>query len=335
MEQNLDDEIHVVSYDVNKEAPFTFGKVARLTNYPRKDLNIEDIWAIVDRVKPGVIFCSGWIDKQYLGVIRLARHKTPCFLIVDNPWLGTFKQKLLAPYGRLFFPRLFSGAWVPGRSQAEFMKRLGFKQGTIYEGFYSTNTAIFEKKYEDSKMDKESSYPKVIACAARYIPQKGLENLWDNFITVIESNPEMGDWKLWMFGHGVNYNDRKQHPNIIHHGFVQPQELMNYLPDIGIFVLPSKLEPWGMVVHEFAAGGIPLLLSNKVFSGDKFLENEKNGFTFDAEAPKDLRQKLKAIMQLSSPELNAMSQASFELAKTEGADKWSATMQSIYNTFVK
>ena len=55
----------------------------------------------------------------------------------------------------------------------------------------------------------------------------------------------------------------------------------------------------------------------------------------DAEAPKDLRQKLKAIMQLSSPELNAMSQASFELAKTEGADKWSATMQSIYNTFVK
>ena len=71
------------------------------------------------------------------------------------------------------------------------------------------------------------------------------------------------------------------HPKIFHHGFKQPHELTPFLEDAACFVMPSKKEPWGVVLHEMAIAGLPLLASKNVGSATAFLDCTLNGFSSD------------------------------------------------------
>ncbi len=46
-------------------------------------------------------------------------------------------------------------------------------------------------------------------------------------------------------------------------GFLQVGDLPRWYAHAGAFVLPSLMEPWGLVVNEAAASGLPLLVSNR------------------------------------------------------------------------
>ena len=45
--------------------------------------------------------------------------------------------------------------------------------------------------------------------------------------------------------------------------FIQPENLEK-VKNAGCFVLPSLKDNWGVVVHEFAAAGLPLIISDGV-----------------------------------------------------------------------
>jgi glycosyltransferase involved in cell wall biosynthesis len=47
------------------------------------------------------------------------------------------------------------------------------------------------------------------------------------------------------------------------------------------FILPSTCEPWGLVVNEAMACGLPVLLSNRCGCGPELVREGGNGFTFD------------------------------------------------------
>jgi len=40
-------------------------------------------------------------------------------------------------------------------------------------------------------------------------------------------------------------------------GFVQPSDLPNIFAQAGVFILPSRYEPWGVVIGEALASGLP------------------------------------------------------------------------------
>jgi glycosyltransferase involved in cell wall biosynthesis len=58
----------------------------------------------------------------------------------------------------------------------------------------------------------------------------------------------------------------------------------NDLPDIyrqaSLFVLPSTFEPWGLVVNEAMAAGLPVVLSNDVGCLPDLLDVQLNGWSF-------------------------------------------------------
>ena len=55
------------------------------------------------------------------------------------------------------------------------------------------------------------------------------------------------------------------------------KEIIRYLRKSCGFILPSKYEPWGVVVHEAACSGLPLILSDSVGSRNELLINNHNG----------------------------------------------------------
>ena len=104
---------------------------------------------------------------------------------------------------------------------------------------------------------------------------------------------------------------------------------MQYAQQTGVFVLPSLFEPWGVVLHEFAAMGFPLLASDRVGATEFFLKENKNGFTFKADDVNSLKEKLKQMMQLPTEQLNLMGDCSYQLAQNHTPKIWADNLMNL------
>jgi len=312
-------EIHVIRYPVNQEAPFEFkNDNAIIKFYERNSLSYEELVKLISSINPDAIFCSGWIDKDYLKICKSYFSKIPTVLCMDTKWKGSLKQKLASLLSSIVIKNKFSHAWVPGNVQKQFALKLGIKEENIRLGYYCADTNYFNSCYVNFKESKTAAYPKRLIYVGRYYDFKGITDLWATFIELQKEYPN--DWELWCLGTG----DIKPivHPKIKHFGFVQPADLNKYIEQCGAFVLPSRFEPWGVVVHEYAAAGMPLLLSSEVGAKETFLRVGENGYEFEAANMKDLKEKLKKLFTLSNESLNLMSKRSNELSQQLTIEKW-------------
>ena len=155
-----------------------------------------------------------------------------------------------------------------------------------------------------------------------------MEELTNTFISIIEKNKL--NWELWCVGTGDLWHKRKTHKSIRHFGFVQPEDLDKIIGGSGVFVLPSKFEPWGVVLHEMVTSGMPILISDVVGSKNSFLKNNINGMSFSYKNKGDLEYKMTSIMNLSDEELLKMGEESVHLSTRYTPEKWVDTLNKIY-----
>jgi glycosyltransferase involved in cell wall biosynthesis len=69
-----------------------------------------------------------------------------------------------------------------------------------------------------------------------------------------------------------------------------------------VFVLPSKEEPWGMVVAEAMCFGLPVITSDRVGAAMDLVKDGYNGFIFPAGNSKELANCIEKLINLSSEE---------------------------------
>lgn len=311
-------EVHIVRWPVNKEAPFEFEFNSGLKVYNKPDYSFEGLQKLIAGIDPTVIVCSGWIDKDYLKLVKPYAGKIPTVMTCDTQWRGDLRQRLATIAGRMYLSRLFSHAWVPGQSQKQYALRLGFKAQHIETGFYSCDLARFNQVYGQQFAAKRQDFPKRFLYVGRYYEFKGIKELWQAFAELQAEQPN--EWELWCLG--VGDVEPAQHPKIKHFGFVQPKDMQNFTAGSGVFILPSRFEPWGVVVQEFAASGFPLLLSGRIGAKEQFLKEGQNGFSFEAENLAAIRAAMKKITGLPAAELASMGQLSHELAQSVTPGTW-------------
>ncbi len=311
-------EVHIIRWPVNKEAPFQFQENSNLKLYSKSDYNFTQLKELVDSINPDAIICSGWVDKDYLKITKPYFKKIPTIMTCDTHWRGDFKQRIAMIISRFTLLNIFSHSWVPGQIQKQYVLNLGFKEKNIETGFYSCDLNHFESIYQSQKTQKQVHFPKRFLYVGRYYEFKGIKELWQAFIELQTEQPN--EWELWCLG--IGDIEPVKHPKIKHFGFVQPKDLPSYTLQTGVFILPSRFEPWGVVVHEFAASGFPLLVSNQVGAKEQFLQEGKNGFEFKSESISDLKQALKKIINCSETELMDMSAYSNKLSKSISPTTW-------------
>lgn len=318
-------EVHIVRWPVNKEAPFQFSVNPAIRLYSKQDYSLPQLQELVASLKPDVLICSGWIDKDYLKISKAYFKKIPTVMTCDTHWTGSLKQRLATVLSRFTLLRIFSHAWVPGGIQRRYALKLGFRADHIHTGFYSCDLGFFNGVYDQQKPPKEQQFPKRFLYVGRYYEFKGIQELWQAFAELQQEQPN--DWELWCLGAGDL--EPVQHPKIRHFGFVQPKELGKYTSQTGVFILPSHFEPWGVVVHEFAASGFPLLLSEPVGARDAFLKEGLNGFVFRAGDVGSIKEQLKQVIALSEARLLEMGAQSHALAQAISPAGWVNTLLDI------
>jgi len=316
-----DCEILIISKKINSVAPFKFDNLHKnITIKEREGFSEEQLMDLSKKFKPNLVFLGGWIHKPYLKIIKALQSKT--IIAFDNQWQGNLRQILGSFYFRFTLKKYIHHAFVPGTQQAGFATKLGFKENEITKGLYCCDFDLFSSY---AKFKTEGTIPKRFLFVGRYAKEKGIEDLWKAFIEVQNEKPS--EWELWCLGKGEI--QAVQHPKIRHFGFLQPSEMDDIIKNTGVFVLPSSFEPWGVVVHEYASAGFPLLCSDKVGANDMFLSDNINGFVFNAGNISQLKEKLNKFTHMSNIELNGMAKKSFELASGLTTKKWADKLKKI------
>jgi glycosyltransferase involved in cell wall biosynthesis len=311
-----DVQADVVAYPVNADAPFQFKHSNRIEIFSRHSTSDAELIRMIANNDYNLIFTGGWFDKGYLAALR--HRKCPTLLGFDNAWNGSLKQRLSVWYGRLFIQPLFDYAFVPGSRQKQFAKKLGFSEEHIITGAYSCDVNTFKQVSLHPQSKQRLVY------AGRYAEEKFVVPLFEIFHELAETT--FPNWELHGIGTGPLWEKRFESPHIIHHGFMQPAELLTFMPTGSAFVLPSTFEPWGVVVHEFAAAGYPMVLSDAVGAGEAFLQPGKNGYLFEAGNSDSLRNALQKIMSHSDKELREMGVYSRNLAARITPATWASAI---------
>ena len=85
-------------------------------------------------------------------------------------------------------------------------------------------------------------------------------------------------------------------------GFRQIEELPRFYAHAGCFVHPAFEEPWGLVINEAMACGLPVLSGNNVGAAEELVEDGVNGWKFDAENVAEMAQRMVAISASDFPQ---------------------------------
>ena len=320
-------EVHVIHWDHKKLTPYIPPAHENIYYYNRSELSVKQIKDLAIKLKPNIVFISGWMDKGYLFAIRhLKKSGIPVVSGFDDIWLKTLRQRIASIIFPLFRKLFFSHAWVAGPYQFEFAKRLGFKNNDIIFNCYSADLMIFNKAYIESIDKKRKHYPHRFLYAGRFEPVKGLDLLLKVWKEIKE---ERKNWELYIIGNGSLNNRLIKESDMKLFDFMQPEQLAKEIENSGCYILPSRFEPWALVLHEFSAAGLPIICSDVCGAIPFFVTSGYNGLIFQSDDKNDLKNKMLKIINSSDDELIQMSEHSHKLGQRITPEIAAASFMSI------
>ncbi len=115
----------------------------------------------------------------------------------------------------------------------------------------------------------------VISTVTRLLPHKGVEELIRGFAKFLHDHE---DWNLLIVGEGPGRSFLERFAvtegaeNVRFTGALAPHVVAEVLAASEIFCLPSRREPWGVVVNEALAAGVPVVATRKVGAAADLIE---------------------------------------------------------------
>lgn len=321
-------EVHVVSWLKKKKTEYQAAEMPGVTCYGRDSFGKQALMELATEIDPALTVVSGWMDPDYLSVAAALRRKRKLVVCgLDGQWHGTARQRLAGALGSIgYFDRYYSHAWVAGIWQYQFARRLGLKRSQVIYDLYSADLVMFATKSDLSDTLLTKQYPHRFIFVGRLEAVKGLDILlaaWNDL------GARRGDWELLIIGSGPMRNIVNSTETVCFQDFLQPEQLAQERSKAGCFVLPSRQEPWGVVVHEFAAARLPILVSDVVGAASTFVIDGFNGFIFQSESVVALREAMAKIVACSDDELRRMGQRSHELSSRVTPQTSAANLLSV------
>jgi glycosyltransferase involved in cell wall biosynthesis len=159
-----------------------------------------------------------------------------------------------------------AGAFVPGSASREYAKALGMRRVELAPN--AVDASIFGR----AAVDRSGHHGCTFLYVGRLDAEKGLDTLLEAFRDV--------PGELLLVGSGTDEERlRALAGERVHfEGPHDRDELVDYYARADVFVLPSRSEPWGMVLNEAAAAALPIVTTEGVGAAHDLVEDGSNGF---------------------------------------------------------
>jgi glycosyltransferase involved in cell wall biosynthesis len=270
------------------------------------------------KFKPDVLIVASWNRREYRAACISYKRKALRVCCMDNQWRGTAKQWLGVVTAPVFVRSLFDVTFVAGERQFEFAKRMGFTENRIWRGFLSCDNKLFRDVYETSSQDLNDR--KAFLYVGRLSPEKCVDTLLDAYR--IYRSKTSQPWSLRIAGEGPLRNRVVDSPGVEYEGFVQPNAMPKLFARAGCFVLPSRFEQWGVVLHEAASAGLPIICTPECGASTALLRSGRNGLLIQKDDAADLAKAMSSMAALPHNQWREFSDFSAELSLQFTPKRW-------------
>ena len=277
------------------------------------------LWKQLTRLDPEAVLVPGYYTLPAVAAALWAKtHDRQSILMTEStafdharvPWKEALKSLLLRT--------LFDAAVAGGKAHGRYLEQLHFPMDRVAYAYDVVDNAgiamsVMELRRQPQHQVAGVSTPYFLY-VGRLAPEKNVEALlaaWEAY------RQAGGMWPLVLVGDGPSGAALQRqaevslfNTDICFAGLRTSRELPQWYALAGCFVLPSLREPWGLVVNEAMAAGLPVLVSSRCGCAEDLVENGSNGFVFDPTSISDLTGRLQAIANLSSQELKVMGSTS-------------------------
>jgi glycosyltransferase involved in cell wall biosynthesis len=250
-------------------------------------------------------------------------------MVMDNPWRGSLKQWLGTVISPLYVKPIADIVWLPGERQASFARKLGFSQSAILRGSFTCDHPAFEAVH-NARITQGRPLPRRFVFVGRMVLAKSVDKLVEAYRIYSKQNSD--PWPLICCGSGPLRSRLENQEGIRVDGFVQPDRIPEVFGSVGCLILPSRFEPWALVVHEAAAAGRLILASENVGSVTHLVQPGYNGFIFNNEDVAGLASLMSRVSDMTDTELDRMSRASYLLSLQFSPKQWADTLLHSYHS---
>lgn len=280
------------------------------------ELPIRDL---VEAFEPHAVLVSSWHIKPYRRLARSMAGSAVRVLCMDNPWRGTAKQWLGVATAPAFLRPAYDAAFVAGERQAVFATKLGFPAERMLWGVVCCDYEPFARVAHERGSEPP---PNSFLFAGRLVEHKAVDVLADSYRRYRTAAHD--PWPLVVAGTGPLGRELESIEGVTMLGFVQPHELPGVMAEAGCLVLPSRFEPWGLVLHEAAAAGLPIICTTSCGASTRFVWDGYNGVLVSPGDVHALTRGLERMSSASADERSRMSEGSSLLGSQLTPARWAA-----------
>ncbi len=222
------------------------------------------------KVAPDVIVCGGYNYVSSWQALRWAKkHCVPFVLWCESTGHDCRNKHSPMEFLKAKFVESCDGFVVPGQSARDYLLSLGAKAEEISVAPNAVDTALFasvgaEVRQHEAELRAKLALPeRYFLFVGRLVPGKGVFDLIDAYAQL---SPELRTQVGLVFaGEGparaeLESRARDIHPGRVHFaGFLHREDLATYYGLAECFVFPTRSDPWGLVVNEAMACGLPVI----------------------------------------------------------------------------
>lgn len=244
---------------------------------------------------------NGYSDSLRLQAICYAKRKHIPYAIETDTQLNIPGNLLKRAIKSILLKFVFSGnvwGFAGGTRQKQLFSYYGMKPERIRVLPMTVDVDKFRQKCEalpsEEDLKKENGFEdkKIALYVGRFAEEKNLFTLLRAGVYLKEHRQ---DFVLCLVGKGEKREELEafceEHSlqdKVCFVDYMLFDQLVSYYKMAEVLVLPSKFEPWGLVVNEALACGLPVIASDRVGAVDDLIIRGENGDIFSWDDTKEL-----------------------------------------------
>jgi glycosyltransferase involved in cell wall biosynthesis len=266
------------------------------------------------RFRPNSILCGGYNHAAFWQALTWAKSHSAHFAAwIESTSRDQRHHSSLVDVIKRQFIRNCNSFAVPGKSSFEYVRSMGVPAERIHTAPNAVDIQRFATR-ACSARDRQQQCrtelnlpPRYFLYAGRIIREKGVFYLLEAYTRLA---PDLRSQVGMVFvGEGTARNElMKSAPKInpgavVFPGFVQRDQLPSYYALADALVFPTLSDPWGLVVNEAMACGLPIIATDVAGGTADLVHDRENGYVIPAANVEKLAEVMEVLardLQLAS-----------------------------------
>ncbi|MGA7079028.1 MAG: glycosyltransferase family 4 protein [Terriglobales bacterium] len=249
------------------------------------------LWPALNKVHPQVLICGGYAyAASWEALLWARRHGVEFVLWSESNRYDARGGRAEVEWLKTYFLRRCDRFVVPGKASFEYLRSLEAPAANIVTAPNAVDNRWFATKAETVRSHATEFREKMklklplrfILFVGRLVPEKGVFDLLAAYAKLERGlRSQVG---LVFAGDGVSRGELMQQAKLINPGavcfpgFAQREDLAGLYALAETLVLPTHSDPWGLVVNEAMACGLPIIVSSVAGCSADLVEDGWNGY---------------------------------------------------------